>query len=178
MYIFIDDERNPTDVTWETGEHYSHNNWLIIRTDKEFYNFLHSNHLSSVELISFDHDIQCFDDVGIETTGYNLLQTLIDYCIDNSLVLPTLKFHTKNIVGKHNMITYYVNALLNCPKLRNLPRESEPVLAKIKQLNSLSNSHWYEVVYFDGKKWCSYVGSNTFNNGESVIVWKYVTDCL
>ena len=63
------------------------------------------------------------------------------------------------------------NGVINCPD------ELEPVLAKIEHINSLGNSKWYEVVYYDGN-WCSYSGSNTFNDGEKVVKWKYCKGCL
>jgi len=59
----------------------------------------------------------------------------------------------------------------------NSPNELEPVLAKIEHINDLGLSKWYEVVYFDGN-WRSYAGSDTFNDGEKVVNWKYCKDCL
>lgn len=178
MKVFIDDLRLPHEVTWECIS-YKDDDWLVIRTDKEFYRFMKDYDLSKIDIISFDHDIQCFDDVGIETTGYNLLQTFILHCIDNNICLPpTVIFHTQNVVGKANMYAYYVNAIKHCPTLLNIPREGEPVLAKIKYLNSLGNSSWYEVVYHNGEEWRSYEDSKTFSRGEQVVVWKYVTHCL
>lgn len=53
----------------------------------------------------------------------------------------------------------------------------EPVLAEIEHINDLGKSKWYEVIYFD-ENWRSYAGSNTFQDGEKVIRWKYVKDCL
>lgn len=57
------------------------------------------------------------------------------------------------------------------------PIQLEPVLAEIEHINDLGKSKWYEVVYFD-EKWQSYAGSKTFEDGEKVIMWKYVKDCL
>jgi len=58
----------------------------------------------------------------------------------------------------------------------NCPSELEPVLAKIEHINSLGKSSWYEVVYFDGH--CRrYAGSNTFEDGEKVLRWRYCKDC-
>lgn len=54
-----------------------------------------------------------------------------------------------------------------------LPQELEPVLAKIKKIGELGTSEWYEVVYYNGDAWQSYAGSDTFNDGEKVIGWKY-----
>lgn len=52
-----------------------------------------------------------------------------------------------------------------------------PILAKIEHINDLGKSSWYEVVYYDDK-WYSYAGSKTFEDGEQVVKWKYVKDCL
>lgn len=53
-----------------------------------------------------------------------------------------------------------------------------PILAKIEHINDLGKSTWHEVVYYDGDKWCSCSGSETFKDGEQVIKWKYIKDCL
>jgi len=66
---------------------------------------------------------------------------------------------------------------MNTNNVINYPSESEPVLAKIEHINSLGKSSWYEVVYFN-KHWHSFVGSNTFNDGEKVVKWKYCKDCF
>jgi hypothetical protein len=52
-----------------------------------------------------------------------------------------------------------------------------PILAKIEHINDLGKEIWHEVVYYDDK-WCSYSESNTFEDGEQVIKWKYVKDCI
>jgi hypothetical protein len=61
---------------------------------------------------------------------------------------------------------------------QEIPTELESVLAKITHQNDLGLSQWYEVVYYDDNKWCSYSGSKTFQDGERVIEWKYCKDCL
>lgn len=57
----------------------------------------------------------------------------------------------------------------------NFPSDMLPVLAKIQSQNSLGLSVFHEVVYFDDSigRWKSFAGSNTFNDGESVISWAY-----
>ena len=55
--------------------------------------------------------------------------------------------------------------------------ELEPVLALITHQGDLGKNEWYEVVYFF-KEWRSYSGSKTFENGEQVVKWKCVKDCL
>lgn len=58
------------------------------------------------------------------------------------------------------------------------PMPLTPVLAKITLIGELGNSEWYEVVFHDGIEWCSYAGSDTFDDGEKVLNWKYCTDIL
>lgn len=62
-------------------------------------------------------------------------------------------------------------------RAKSSPIQLEPVLAEIEHINDLGKSKWYEVVYFD-ENWRSYAGSKTFEDGEKVIKWKYVKDCL
>jgi hypothetical protein len=57
--------------------------------------------------------------------------------------------------------------------LEEIPKELEPILAKISHINDLGLSQWYEVVYYADDKWCSYSDSKTFEDGERVIDWKY-----
>lgn len=56
-----------------------------------------------------------------------------------------------------------------------LPKELNPVLAKIKGINDLGASNWWEVVYYDDEadEWCSFEGSDTFEDGETVEWWIY-----
>ena len=60
----------------------------------------------------------------------------------------------------------------------DIPTNLESVLAKITHINDLGLSQWYEVVYYDNDKWCSYSGSKTFQDGEKVIDWKYCKDLI
>lgn len=70
-----------------------------------------------------------------------------------------------------------LNQQLNIPDVIGSPIQLEPVLAEIEHINDLGKSKWYEVVYFD-ENWRSYADSKTFQDGEKVIKWKYVKDCL
>lgn len=74
-------------------------------------------------------------------------------------------------------LTEWIGFKRKKPKTRTMetalqyPNELEPVLAKISHQNDLGRSQWYEVVFYVDGEWCSYAGSNTFENGESVIEW-------
>ena len=58
-----------------------------------------------------------------------------------------------------------------------IPNELEPVLAELEHINDLGKSSWYEVVYYY-EKWRSYTGSETFEDGEQIVKWRYAKDCL
>lgn len=59
-----------------------------------------------------------------------------------------------------------------------LPEEGRSVLAEIESINCNGKSNWYEVVYILNNEWHSYFGSETFEDGEHVIKWKYTEDCF
>lgn len=57
-----------------------------------------------------------------------------------------------------------------------LPNELEPVLAKITHQSCLDGYYWYEVVFYVDGIWCSYLESNTFDDGQMVIEWVHCDD--
>ena len=59
-----------------------------------------------------------------------------------------------------------------------LPKDMEPVLALITAIKDLGSQSWYEVVYYNGFKWCAFEGSDTFNDGEKVSCWVYAKDAI
>lgn len=106
--IFLDDERNPEDVTWLQYD--KDIVWSIVRTKAQFDDLVKlTSLLGQTFVVSFDHDIQDFKG-GVEQTGYDCLKLLVDFCLDTGANLPVCFFHTQNPVGKQNMQTYYENA--------------------------------------------------------------------
>lgn len=59
-----------------------------------------------------------------------------------------------------------------------LPKdEGQPILAKIKYVNDLGTAIYFEVVYFiPDVGWRAYSGSKTFQDGEQVIAWAYISE--
>lgn len=55
------------------------------------------------DAICFDHDIQSFDKLGNEKTGYDAAKFLVNYCIDNNKELPLYNIQSANPVGKENI---------------------------------------------------------------------------
>lgn len=104
--IFLDDERIPTDVTWLK---LPDTLWYVARTYQAFIDGIKLQGMP--EYITFDHDLQDFNEDGTENTGYTCLKWLVDYCIDHDMMLPVCFFHSMNPIGVKNMKSYYENAL-------------------------------------------------------------------
>ena len=104
MKLYLDDIRNPHQSDYKDDE------WVVCRNDKTFKNiFMLWN--SIITHISFDHDIDSYDENENEVTGYDCVKWLCDYILDNGLDISnlSLKFHTENVVGKENMMCYWRN---------------------------------------------------------------------
>lgn len=100
MYkLFLDDLRTPPDA-----------DWIICRTADEFTHTIETMQLPCI--ISFDHDLGLEYDINnSEKNGYWCVKWLVNYCIDNNLVLPIIKVHSQNPIGKANIISYVNNFL-------------------------------------------------------------------
>lgn len=104
--IFIDDERNPSDVSWL---HYDPDiQWTIVRTYSEFKEEIRNNGIP--KYISFDHDLADYDEDGREYTGLTCAKYLIDIVIHDGVELPEhFYYHTQNPIGKENIKGYIEN---------------------------------------------------------------------
>lgn len=112
MNLFLDDERNPINVTWVPMPNV---NWTIVRSFEEFKDAIRKNGLP--ELISFDHDLgdeayqeafknnlKTFDYTKVkEKTGYDCAIWLVNYCLDRRIPLPKYLVHTMNPIGGENI---------------------------------------------------------------------------
>lgn len=108
--LFLDDERNPQDVTWLQ---YPENvEWTVVRTFSEFVKVVRTD---VFELLSFDHDLQDFSK-GSEMTGYDCLKFYCDFIGFHGLkpeYHPVILVHSMNPIGKVNILTYWKNYLEN-----------------------------------------------------------------
>ena len=104
MKLYLDDIRHPHQSGYQDSE------WIACRNDKTFKDMFTSFD-SIITHISFDHDIDSYDENGDEVTGYNCVKWLCDYILDNNLDISNLRlnFHTTNAVGKENMVCYWNN---------------------------------------------------------------------
>lgn len=112
MNIFLDDDRVPKDVYWVNFDYSIE--WEIVRLASDFKSKFIGN---NVKLVSFDHDICCYDENGQEINGYDLFKWMIYYCIDSNIKFPDILVHSKNIVGESNIKSFYENAKKHYPEL-------------------------------------------------------------
>ncbi len=109
LAIFLDDERIPQFIHNKIPD-FDRYDWVVIRNYFEFVDFVDKN-IQEIELVSFDHDIDSFDDSGKEWNGKDAADYLLDVCIDNGIDLPDFIVHSMNPIGKRNIIGLYKNYL-------------------------------------------------------------------
>lgn len=102
-YLFLDDIRNPSQVTWER---LPVTDWVIARNYQQFISIIKMNGLP--KFISFDHDLadEHYDSSKKEyreKTGYDCAQWLVNYCLDNDVDPCEYVVHSMNPVGKKNI---------------------------------------------------------------------------
>lgn len=102
--LFLDDERNPEDVTWV--DYPDDIEWYVVRRMNDFLFVIMT---CEFDYISFDHDINDYNLLDKENTGYDCLKQLVDWLIASGFKTPKCFFHTQNPVGKKNMEAYYNN---------------------------------------------------------------------
>lgn len=94
------------------GTNYSDvDKWSVARDYFEFV-YLVDNFLLDIKLISFDHDLACYDD-NTEYTGKTAADYLINKCIDNNSKLPDWFVHSDNTSGKKNIIGSLLSYMKN-----------------------------------------------------------------
>jgi hypothetical protein len=111
--LFLDDIRIPSTVNTympELGNGYFDAKWDIVRNYGEFVDYLKVNGLPN--MVSFDHDLADveYDSKSYtetftyqEKTGFDCAKYLVDYCIDNDLLVPNFVVHSQNPVGNKNI---------------------------------------------------------------------------
>ena len=112
-YLILDDVRDAEACFAVTGhQRYLQNDWVIVKTYKEFIKYIHDNDMPKV--ISFDHDLASehyaegahygFKDFNYnnvtEKTGYHAIQWLTETCLLNNIPLPECYCHSMNPYGK------------------------------------------------------------------------------
>lgn len=106
MFLFLDDERLPTDVTWVDIPKVD---WEIVRTYSAFVSTISCLSQPPAH-ISFDHDLGYGNGKPdhLEFNGYDCAKFLVEICMIRKWPLPAYTVHSMNPVGKQN-----IESLLN-----------------------------------------------------------------
>jgi hypothetical protein len=108
--IFLDDERNPSDVFWANEymlNKYRDESWIICRNKMQFISAIFDHNKIVPSFISFDHDLG-----DNEPTGYDILKWMIEMDMDNVITIPEdfdFFVHSKNPIGERNIKSYLSN---------------------------------------------------------------------
>ena len=97
--LWLDDARDPfdTEIDWLVFSPIGRNvevKW--VKDYDEFVNYI--NEFGIPNGICFDHDL------GDGKTGYDCVNWLIEYCMDNNCDFPPTGFQSANPVGRENMM--------------------------------------------------------------------------
>jgi hypothetical protein len=112
MFIFLDDYREPSDVTWVKLPETYH--WVVVRNYEQFV-LLIDNLMTPPAFIAFDHDLADAHYEGDfsnpnEKTGMDCAKALVDICLDHGWQIPPFIVHSLNPVGRKNIEMYLENA--------------------------------------------------------------------
>lgn len=114
MFIFLDDYRVPSDVTWYSLPKVD---WTIIRSFEEF-KFLLDSLTEAPTYIAFDHDLADAHYKGDfsnpdEKTGMDCAKYYIEKCLEKGWKVSSFGVHSLNPDGKKNIETYLFNARIH-----------------------------------------------------------------
>ena len=107
VVLWLDDVRNPFKVKWmdlilEGFPELGDCEVVWVKDYDRFVRYIETNGLP--EYISFDHDL------GLGKSGHDCAKWLIDYCytqkfdLNKDIVFPQYQAHSKNPVGKENIL--------------------------------------------------------------------------
>lgn len=106
-HLFLDDERNLSDVTWVTLPSKINFNWIVARNYDEFVKTVLS--FGIPEFVTFDHDLA---DIiyAPEKTGYDCCKWLVEFCEERQVKFPEFEVHSMNPVGAERIHSYIESA--------------------------------------------------------------------
>jgi hypothetical protein len=112
--LFLDDKRIP-EMSHNEGKGLGvtfspTDKWVIARDFFEFKQII-DNQFDDINIVSFDHDLACYDVHGQELTGKTAADYLVQYCLDNDKKFPSWYVHSDNTSGKSNIIGVILNYL-------------------------------------------------------------------
>lgn len=100
--LWLDDIRDPMNDNWLSYSPIGKNvDVYWVKSYQEFVDWITNNGLP--DGICFDHDL------GEDKTGYDAAKWLVDYCIDQQLMIPRWNIQSSNPVGSINIDSILFN---------------------------------------------------------------------
>jgi hypothetical protein len=113
--LFLDDERNPSDVKWV--QYPVNTVFYVARNLQEFIDKFAE---LEPDMVSFDHDLGEDANGKPLASGYACVKWTIEYLFNNEEAeIPEVLFHSKNPVGERNMRLYWKNGVREIKQMRN-----------------------------------------------------------
>ena len=123
--LFLDDFREPEDVlaytSLQEGRKYIVDDWIVVKSYQEFVGYIKKHGLPDV--ISFDHDLSeehysplmystpkeynALYKTFKEKTGFDAAKWLKRYAKRNNLSVPMIYCHSRNPIGKNNILNTF-----------------------------------------------------------------------
>lgn len=112
-YLFLDDVRDPNDVTWVKLPPYE---WTVVRNYNEFCDVIYNKGIP--EFVCYDHDLAQSHysdmnhggdidyDSSKEKTGYDCAKFLANECAKLKIDHPPYVVHSLNPIGAENIDNY------------------------------------------------------------------------
>lgn len=126
--LYLDDYRFPehsADTMWRRIKKdniiYIEQNWNIVRSFKEFKNYIICNPIPNI--ISLDYDLDEYEYYVENTTGYDCLIFLLEYCKLKKHKIPKIIIHSANPVASYYLAfirdlgIYYNNKIKKYPSI-------------------------------------------------------------
>lgn len=107
-HLFLDDIRDPHQVTWVKMPWFPGIKWEIVRSYDQFVAAIESKGIPA--FVAFDHDLgieHYLPEVDpkdyVEKTGRDCAQWLVNRCIDMDETIPSYVVHSMNPIGRDNI---------------------------------------------------------------------------
>lgn len=102
--IFLDDERYFNDVYWMDYQQ-EFLEVIVYRNATSFNKAISQLENITDYTFSFDHDIQSYDENGVELMGYDCAKALCNLILERNFDPNDLSYfvHSQNPIGKHNI---------------------------------------------------------------------------
>lgn len=114
-HLFLDDIRDPHQVTWVKLPWFPGINWIVVRSYNAFISHIQTHGVPT--FVTFDHDLaiehylpETDSSEYTEKTGRDCAVWLAEHCLDTGTPIPEYAVHSMNPVGRDNIVSVMESA--------------------------------------------------------------------